>query len=106
MTRLVFVEQRPMAGRILPVEGEATIGREGCDIVLLDPEVSRRHAVISLTDGSASIEDLGSMNGTFVNDARIEGPTVLSAGDTIRLGNTVWTVESPGGVTRVSTGPA
>jgi predicted component of type VI protein secretion system len=58
----------------------------------MDSEVSRRHAEIRTSDGSLGIEDLGSTNGTFVNERRITGLTVLSHGDTVRLGGTVWTV--------------
>ena len=94
-----------MAGRVVPVEPEAIIGREGCDIVLIDPEVSRRHAALSVVDGETAIEDLGSTNGTFVNGVRIERPTVLSEGDSVQLGNTMWSVESPGGATRIGTRP-
>jgi pSer/pThr/pTyr-binding forkhead associated (FHA) protein len=90
---LVFREVRPAAGRTLPVL-PGTIGREGCDVNLADPEVSRRHAAIQADVGSGApvVEDLGSRNGTWVNDRRIEAPTPLRAGDTVRLGNTVWHV--------------
>ena len=74
VSRLIFVEQRPMAGRVLPIEAGLTIGREGTDIVLPDPEVSRKHAVMRvLESGGAAVEDLGSTNGTYVNDERIDG---------------------------------
>ena len=49
-----------------------------------------------LRDGHGSgprVEDLGSRNGTFVNDHRIDGTSTLRAGDVVRFGNTVWTVE-------------
>jgi predicted component of type VI protein secretion system len=60
---------------------------------LMDPEVSRRHAVIR-DQGGLAIEDLGSTNGTFVNDQRITVVTVLREGDVVRLGNTVWAIRS------------
>jgi predicted component of type VI protein secretion system len=91
---LIFVEQKPMEGREQTLDAGATIGREGCDVNLMDPEVSRRHAAIRDQGGSLAIEDLGSTNGTFVNGKRIEVVTVLSNGDTVRLGNTVWTIRS------------
>ena len=48
--------------------------------------VSRRHARILVADGVATIEDLGSRNGTHVNGERIEKPTKLGNGDKIKIG--------------------
>src|SRR4051794_29513197 len=92
-----------MEGREQNLQAGATIGREGNDVNLMDPEVSRRHAAIRDQGGSLAIEDLGSTNGTFVNDQRISVVTVLNDGDTVRLGNTVWAIKStaPAGATSV-----
>src|SRR4051795_9083099 len=92
-----------MEGREQNLQAGATIGREGCDVNLMDPEVSRRHAAIRDQGGSLAIEDLGSTNGTFVNDKRISEVTVLNDGDIVRLGNTVWAIKStaPAGATSV-----
>jgi pSer/pThr/pTyr-binding forkhead associated (FHA) protein len=50
--------------------GETLVGRgEECDVVISGALVSRRHARILFDDGEPSVEDLGSMNGTFVNGA-------------------------------------
>src|SRR4051794_41865227 len=81
-----------MEGREQTLSAGSTIGREGCDVNLMDPEVSRRHATIRDQGGSLAIEDLGSTNGTFVNGSRIATVTVLSDGDEVRLGNTVWSI--------------
>jgi pSer/pThr/pTyr-binding forkhead associated (FHA) protein len=97
MNRLVFVEQRPLSGRVVPIGVDVSIGREGCDVLLPDPEVSRRHAVLRAVGDDPAIEDLQSTNGTFVNDVRIAGATVLREGDEVRLGNTVWRVSAPSG---------
>src|SRR4051794_41098575 len=102
VSRLIFVEQRPMAGRVLPIEAGLTIGREGTDIVLPDPEVSRKHAVIRVDEGGgAAIEDLGSTNGTYVNDERTDGAVAVDVGDVVRFGNTLWHVAAPGARTLV-----
>lgn len=62
------------------------IGREEqCDLDLSDPDVSRRHAVINPTDDGFVINDLGSTNGTFVNDEAIQ-ERLLVAGDFVRIG--------------------
>ena len=63
------------------------IGRMmGNDVVISDPEVSRRHASITWERGQPILRDLGSTNGTFVNDVRLTRPQALSDGDTIGLG--------------------
>jgi tetratricopeptide (TPR) repeat protein len=60
-----------------------------------DPAVSRHHARIgSRADGAVEIEDLGSDNGTFINNARITGPAALRAGDHVRLGSVSMVVEA------------
>src|SRR5918998_678716 len=106
MSDHVFVEEKPMAGREHPLQPGAVIGREGCDIVLQDPEVSRRHAAIREGSSGAAIEDLGSTNGTYVNDERIEGLRDLNDGDTVRFGNTVWRLQgAAAGATRVGDVP-
>ncbi len=58
-------------------------------IKVLEPGVSKVHCLISAEDEQRfSVRDLGSRNGTFVNDKRIKGKVVLKDGDEIRLGNT------------------
>lgn len=88
---LLVVERGPVSSLRYALQGEqVTIGRSaGNDLVLADPEVSRRHArVVRRADGFA-VEDIGSTNGTFVNGQRIAHLTLLQDGDTIDLGDTV-----------------
>lgn len=88
---LVF-RSGPDAGREVAVQGERfVVGRKrDCDLVLQDSEASRRHASLTLTtDGGAVLEDLGTLNGTYVNGRRIEAPTLLRGGEQIRIGETV-----------------
>jgi hypothetical protein len=66
---------------------ETIIGRgEGCDVIVNEALVSRRHARVALDRGQPYIEDLGSANGTFVNQARLHGRAVLFPGDHIFIG--------------------
>jgi len=69
------------------VEGAtASIGRSpDNDISIPEKHVSRQHAVITFRDGVFIITDLGSANGTFVNDRRLTGPYVLMDRDVIKL---------------------
>jgi DNA-binding winged helix-turn-helix (wHTH) protein len=69
------------------MEGANVIGREpGTTIHIDSPGVSRHHARVVVTQGEATIEDLGSKNGTQVNGTRITGPTRLADGDHVGLG--------------------
>jgi len=63
-------------------------------VVFSDPEVSQRHAAIDLSPSGPSVRDAGSRNGTFVNDARIDGATALRAGDVVRIGRSWMRVRS------------
>lgn len=106
MSGPVFVEQEPNQGAEHPVEPGATIGREGCDITLSDPDVSRRHAAIQIVRDEVSIEDLGSTNGTFVNGQRIEERRRLGDGDEVQIGSTVWRLRAPAAATRLVDRPS
>jgi predicted component of type VI protein secretion system len=94
MSKLVFVESTPIHGREVPALAGTTVGRDDCDVVLTDPEVSRRHAVLVARSDGLAIEDLGSTNGTWVNGERIAAPEPIRAGDEVRFGNTVWHVRA------------
>lgn len=80
------------AGRNVELTGSTfVIGRdESCDLTLDDERASRQHARITLqADGTATIEDLGSSNGTLVNGERLAGQRTLDGGETIQIGSTV-----------------
>jgi pSer/pThr/pTyr-binding forkhead associated (FHA) protein len=86
----LFVIEGPDAGRSFTLGPQSVIGRDPTAAVnLADEEVSRRHAIVSLDQGRASIEDLGSSNGTFVDSAQISDQTALLPGQRMRVGRTV-----------------
>ena len=94
---------RPIAGtaacrlewgkREIPLrEGENIIGRTDDAVAWIDSSrVSRRHARIVVSGGKATIEDLGSKNGTSVSGRRIDRPTPLEGGDQIEVGSVLMT---------------
>jgi len=86
----LIVRDGPLRGRRFEIEfGDVTIGRENTVVLIEgDGEVSRSHAVVRTSDGGIEVEDLGSTNGTFVNERRISEPTELSSGDIVRVGQT------------------
>jgi FOG: FHA domain len=71
--------------RLDPTDPQITIGREGCEILLDNPQVSRKHAVIDRVNGKHVLRDVGSTNGTFVNGRRITEHTLVK-GDIIQIG--------------------
>lgn len=67
--------------------GANVLGRDPAATIRLTSEkASRQHARIVVTDAGAVLEDLGSKNGTYLNDSRLEGSAPLKAGDRIRIG--------------------
>lgn len=81
----------PNPGKIYELsQDEITIGRDiANNIVVNDPEVSRRHARLRMQGGNYILEDLGSTNGSFVNGQRLMGPHALRAGEQIMFGDRV-----------------
>jgi pSer/pThr/pTyr-binding forkhead associated (FHA) protein len=78
-------------GLRLTLRDELVIGRgvSGEGRLSDDPDLSRRHARVARdATGQLTIEDLGSANGTFVNDERVRGRRVLNVGDSVRVGST------------------
>jgi pSer/pThr/pTyr-binding forkhead associated (FHA) protein len=92
--RLRFVTG-PLAGREVEVTSALVLGRQAADLVIDDPQVSRRHASVRPASDGLEVEDHGSRNGTWLNGARVGGPTRLAPGDRVRLGGTTFEVEAP-----------
>jgi hypothetical protein len=90
MLKLV-IRSGAQAGMEFPLDRPVVrIGRgSGSDIILQDSQASRQHAEISQQGDQYYIRDLGSMNGTFVNEERLTAPRLLQPGDQVRIGNTV-----------------
>jgi len=83
-------------GKIVPVRGRLVIGRGSeCDLILDEPEMSRRHAVIENSDDGIFLRDLGSSNGTFVNGVQVRD-AVLHPDDQIAFDRNRFLIEAPG----------
>jgi pSer/pThr/pTyr-binding forkhead associated (FHA) protein len=82
----------PLPPLRLTTESPVAIGRHSsCQLAIRREDVSRRHAEVRYEDESFVVRDLGSTNGTYVNDRRLEEPHVLRPGDRIDLGSNVVT---------------
>ena len=80
----------PLVGTIIPLGStQIVIGRSPSSTLVLEDEyASSQHARLTPADGRWWIEDLGSRNGTFVDDERLTSPRELNVGDIVRIGQT------------------
>ncbi len=81
------------AGTAYDLANGATLGRGDVEIRLEDPFASSRHARISREGHVVVIEDLGSTNGTYLNEEPLSGPQPLHPGDHIRIGDCEFSYE-------------
>ena len=100
MAELVVKSGKHRGRKVRLATGETLVGREkGCPIRLATNDVSRRHCklvVAAAGDGeTVTVEDLGSRNGTFVNDRAVAGVTPLSPGDRLRVGPVLFLLPDP-----------
>jgi len=90
--KMLTITHGPQAGTTLPLGDGITIGRASdCQLILDDDYVSTHHTRISRGADGYVVEDIGSTNGTFVNNERIVAPVALNPGDTLRIGRTIMT---------------
>jgi pSer/pThr/pTyr-binding forkhead associated (FHA) protein len=89
------IVEGPDAGRQVSLDRAIEIGRgDAADLTLNDGEVSRRHARVTPQVDGAIVEDLGSSNGTFVNQNELVGPARITPGDELLVGVTVMQLRS------------
>lgn len=88
-------------------EGETLIGRHpDCGIAISQPSVSGRHAKLYWEGGGFALEDIGSRNGTFVNQQRISARVTLHHHDAIRFGDAVARFHDPASQPTAAPGPS
>jgi hypothetical protein len=92
----LVVERAPghRSGLAYDIGEGAIMGRgDSAEIRLDDPFASSRHARLLLQGGVVVLEDLGSTNGTYLNEELLQGPQPLHGGDRIRIGDSEFTYE-------------
>jgi pSer/pThr/pTyr-binding forkhead associated (FHA) protein len=92
----LIVERAPghMPGMIYDIGDGAVLGRgEAAEIRLDDPYASSRHAQLVMQAGVVVLEDLGSTNGTYLNEELLQGPAPLHRGDRVRIGDSEFTYQ-------------
>src|SRR3954453_14925420 len=97
MAHLILeIVEGAQAGRQIPLESVVDAGRDASLPLHLDEDtqVSPRPARFTAEGGGAVVEDLGSTNGTYVNDQPIHSPRQLNPGDRVRIGLTVVELRS------------
>jgi pSer/pThr/pTyr-binding forkhead associated (FHA) protein len=63
------------------------------DVIIADPMISRQHAIVELVSGGYQVTDLGSANGTSINDVLLTGSDRLKVGDLVKFGGTVFRLQ-------------
>ena len=87
---LVVISGKPLGKSFYLAKETMVLGRDlAADISIGETSISRKHTEFTMTPEGISVKDLGSTNGTFVNDTKVEGSKVLADGDLIRCGNTI-----------------
>ena len=83
------MQRRPNFGYFDPIPGDYPIGRDpACSIHLASPDVSRKHAQLTVTPEGCAIEDIGGRYGTLIDNRQIAGKVRVQPGQTITLGRT------------------
>ena len=109
VSRLVITQPAEIRGDVFPLlEPENIVGHSpSATVTIANSYVSRRHALITIdTSGTATIHDLNSTGGTFVNEAQLTAPRVLQRGDLIRFGEQVVARFEPARGAPPASGPA
>ena len=86
----------PEKGQVSPVMERLAIGRAlDCDISILEPSLSRKHAELYLAGDDLIVRDLGSVNGTWINAEKIDAEIKLKDSDVLQFDRIRFIVSSP-----------
>lgn len=86
----------PEKGQVIPVTDRIEVGRAlDCDISILEPALSRKHAELEPLGPDLVLRDLGSVNGTFVNSDKVDNEVKLKDNDVLQFGKISFIVSAP-----------
>jgi pSer/pThr/pTyr-binding forkhead associated (FHA) protein len=92
----LVADSGPEKGQVIPVMERIEIGRAlDCDISILEPSLSRKHAELYLAGDDLIVRDLGSVNGTWVNAEKIDAEVKLKDRDVLQFDRIRFIVSSP-----------
>jgi predicted component of type VI protein secretion system len=111
MASLLIQTGRHAGKRLILPAAEVLVGRDAdCKIRFSSTLISRKHCALRASGDSLWVRDLGSGNGTYVNDVLVDSPTLMEVGDTLRIGAMVFLLEAEGAESavdsKVTTAPA
>ena len=91
----LVVQNGSRGTRVLKLQCEETVigRRQDCDLRIPSTDVSRRHCLLSMHDGCLNVEDLDSVNGTYVNGRRTSGRQIVMPGDRLQIGPVTFVAE-------------
>ncbi|EAM8864399.1 FHA domain-containing protein [Salmonella enterica] len=96
MTWKIHAITGDLTGQEISIDRDMLVGRhQAADIVLQAAEISRKHAAFLLKDDALWVQDLGSSNGTFVNDVQIAQETLLKQDDIVQFASLKFSVLAP-----------
>ena len=85
-----------LTGQEISIDRDMLVGRhQTADILLQQSEISRKHATFLLKEHALWLQDLGSSNGTYVNDVQIAAETLLKQGDIVQFASLKFSVFEP-----------
>jgi len=91
----LVADSGPEKGQVIPIMDRTEIGRAlECDISILEPALSRKHAELEPVDEALIVRDLGSANGTYVNGEKVD-KALLKDGDVLQFGKIRFIVSGP-----------
>ena len=85
---ILIADRKPR--RVALGDGRHVVGRgKDCAVAIDDMTLSRRHAALVVRGGAVTVADLDSLNGTFIDETVVHGPTEVGVGETVTFGDRI-----------------